>query len=182
MKKITCFFATALFCFAFFSTRCFASPAKVVSFQIIQHDNAQTDIRASSYVIENTLFDYFFDKGIIVTNSPTAISADDLDDKIICDASLSQASNGGCTHFIMITADYDVARSVNPAALILSNIERISWKLFDVKTGAQIAFGTKTVGTVPERKNNENGIVSFTKELAGELYAHLQSNAQQKGK
>ena len=147
--------------------------AAAVSFQIIQHDPNQSEIRSSSYVIENTLFDFFFEKGCIVTNSPTAVSASSSEDQGIYYRSLDEASEGGCTHFIVITVDYDTSRSTNPVALILSNITSIGWTLFDVKSGAAIAQGSKDVGTVSARQDNENGIRSFMRLVASDMYAAL---------
>ncbi len=148
--------------------------ASSISFQIIQHDNTQDEIRSSSYVIENALFDYFFEKGFIVSNSPAANSPDESFDREIYYKAMDEAGEGFCSFFIVITADYDLEHATNPNAILLSNIKCVSWELFDVKDGHKINSGNRqTENDIPVSRNNEKGIKSFIYAVAGDIYNSL---------
>lgn len=147
--------------------------AQVVSFQIIQHDSSQTEVRTSSYIIENALFDFFFDKGYVVTNSPTVSTFDEDDDLAVYNRSMIDAKIGRCKWFVVVFADYDVSASPNPKGAFLSNIKSVSWTLYDASTGRKLDSGEKIVGPVPDKKNNEKGISAFTFELAADLLESL---------
>ena len=147
-----------------------------ISIQVIQHDKTQDNIRASSYVIENALFDFFFDKGFIVSNSPAANSSDESMDAEIYYQSLDEAGEGLCAYFIVVTTDYDLEHATNPNALLLSNIESVSWQLFDVKSGQKMSGGSRqTEKDIPVSRNNEKGIVNFIYGIAGEIYGSLKN-------
>lgn len=150
-----------------------SASANVVSFQIIQHDPGQEKVRASSYVIESRLFDFFFEKGIVITNSPTAVSSSGEKDEELYYEALSEASSGFCNYFISITIDYKTQNSTNPDALILSNIEKINWKVFDLKTGKSVASGSRIAKEVKSNKDNEKGISEFTVQVAQDIYGSL---------
>ena len=162
------------FVFAAVLLVCAASAsASVISFQIIQHDKSQTEIRDSSYIIENTLFDYFFDIGFITTNSPTANTDGKSGDKKVFSRSLVEAKMGHCNYFVLLTIDYDVRLSKNTKGNFLSNIDSISWQIYDAESSTMIAEGSREVGEVSAQKNNEKGIMSFVSEIAADIYGEL---------
>lgn len=71
----------------------FCANAVSVAFQIVQHGDSE--IRSSSYVIEEGLFDFFFGKGIIISNSP-AIASDSVEnDASFFEKSRQEAWEGG---------------------------------------------------------------------------------------
>lgn len=144
--------------------------ATAVSFQLIQHDPGQDKVRSSSYIIESSLFDYFFDKGFVVTNSPTSVSSTSVKDEEIYYAALSDASAGYCDYFIVISIDYNTENSRNPDAMILSNIEKVNWSVFNLKSGKKVGSGSRKIGRIDPVKDNENGISAFTAQLAEDIF------------
>lgn len=171
MRRVKFLLAAAVFALLFSAS----ASATVVAFQLIQHDPCQSEVRASSYLIENSLFDFFFDRGIIVTNSPTAVSTDESVDEQLYYSALSEASSGFCNYFISLTIDYDTENSRNPEALIISNIEKISWNIFDLKTGKSVASGSRKTNKVSPERDNEKGISEFTSKVAQDIYNHFMS-------
>ncbi len=147
--------------------------ASAISFQIIQHDKSQNEVRESSSVIENAMFEFFFDRGFITTNSPTVSTDGNRDDMKIFSRSLIEAKMGQCNYFIVLTIDYNANLSRNPKGSILSNIDSVSWEVYETKTSQKIAEGSRKVGKVPVQKNNEKGIVSFANEIAADIYDSL---------
>ena len=150
-----------------------SASASVISFQIIQHDKSQNEVRDSSYIIENTLFDYFFNKGFVTTNCPTATTDDSSDDMGIFSRSFFSAKIGYCNYFIVLTVDYDVRISKNTKGNFLSNIDSISWQVYDTSTSKVIAEGSKEVGEVSAQRNNDKGIIGFATEIAADIYDEL---------
>ena len=151
-------------CILFFAMH--SAAASAISFQIIQHDPAQEEVRSSSYVMEGVFFDYFFEKGFIVTNSPTAVSSGSAEDKVICYGALDDARLGGCDYFVAFVMDYDTALSKNPQAVLLSNITGCSWEIFDVRSGNKIDSRSRSPGTVDAKKDNKDGVSGFSKVIA----------------
>ncbi|MBP5451522.1 MAG: hypothetical protein J6Y16_04725 [Treponema sp.] len=147
-----------------------SSYASVISFQVIQHDDTQSAVRATSYVMENALFDYFFDKGFIVTNSPAAASEDEYEDKTIYYRSMAEAKLGKCKYFVVILADYQAGISNNPGGIFLSHIKNVDWTVYDAESGAKLASGGRKPKVVSERLDNERGISSFMAEVAQDIY------------
>lgn len=142
-----------------------------VAFQIIQHDPADAGIRNSSYIIEESLFGFFFDKGIIVSNSPAAVS--DGDDSAVFKKSLEEAREGDVDFFIEITGDYDSSQSANPEAALLENIQSVSWSIIDVGSGAAVHSGRKSPPAVSGIKNKRKGLADFAAGIAEDIYTFI---------
>ena len=66
-----------------FSCCAVAANAVSVAFQIAQHEDSRSDVRPSCYQIESGLFDFFFDKGTIVSNSPVFVSNDSGEQEVV---------------------------------------------------------------------------------------------------
>ncbi len=148
--------------------------AKNISIQIVQNNPAAQDsVCASSSLIEQTILDYFFGTGHIVTNSPVYVKIGAAADDGLKTA-LSESAEGGMDYLVRIEVDYKPAvRSNNPDAILLENIDRVSWKNYAVKTGLQLSDGTERIGTVNRQNNNENGVSSFANLVALKINASL---------
>ncbi len=147
--------------------------AQSVSFQIIQHDSATTDVRETTYVMENAIFDSLFSSGFIATNSVTAAVNNDEKDKQIKYKALGEASDGGCNYFIAIFVDYKDNLTSNTAYALLSNIRKISWEVYDVKSEAVISSGEKEIVKVTSSSDNERGVASYTRIFSAEIIKSL---------
>ena len=101
------------------------------------------------------------------------MSTDESVDEQLYYAALSEASSGFCNYFIALTIDYDTEDSRNPEALIISNIEKISWNIFDLKTGKSVASGSRKTNKVSPERDNEKGISEFTSKVAQDIYNHF---------
>ncbi len=149
----------------------YAAFASAISFQLVQHDSGQEKIRSSSYVIEGVLFDYFFDAGHIATNIPTVISSSEADDEDLFFAALSDTKNGFCNYLIMIHVEYDSTASSNPEAVLLSNIRKVNWLVYDATSESLLEQGERSVGVVPDKANNIGGVKDLAKKLAMDINA-----------
>jgi hypothetical protein len=139
-----------------------------VAFQIVQHDDSESAVRNSSYIIEEKFFDFFFDKGVVVSNSPVAVCSGD--DNTVFKKSLKEAQEGGVKYFIEITGDYDVSSSTNPEGALLENVESISWKVLDADSEKILGEGKKIPPRAAAVKNRRQGLSDFALEIAEDIY------------
>ncbi|MBO4404866.1 MAG: hypothetical protein J5780_06000 [Treponema sp.] len=154
---------------------CLALGAESVAFCLIQHDSSSENIRFSSYVIEDSLFDYFFSRGFIVTNSPAEALKDSDDESKSEREALGEAREGGCEYFVLLSTQYDTSESTSPESLSTDNIKTAEWKLYDVKADTVIRTGKR----IPSRKKSSTmqaGVSDFAFELADDIYKAIHQN------
>ena len=125
--------------------------------------------------MEDVLFDCFFEEGHIATNYPTVVSAGDAEDKSYYYSSLDDAKKSFCNYFVVLVIYYDVFKSKNPEAELLSNISSLEWKLFNTGTSSEIADGKRTSVAFAGERNRGIDISSFTSSIAKDIIAALRA-------
>lgn len=113
-----------------FGTACFASQ---ISFQVIQHDAGIDSVVESSLVIEDEVLNGFFNKGYIVTNSPTEVSTSENQDETLWKTGIGEAFEGFSDYFIQIKLFYIVSEDKRNR-----NISNIDWTIAAANTGIVI--------------------------------------------
>ena len=109
MKKY--FFA---FIFAFASAAAF-SRANSVSIQIIQNNPGQEKVWVTSQLFEQSVINFYFDAGRIVSNSPIYISSNDSDEnRKALRAALIENNDGGMDYLVRIELFYKSSNSSVP--------------------------------------------------------------------
>ena len=156
-----------------FSCCAVAANAVSVAFQIAQHEDSRSDVRPSCYQIESGLFDFFFDKGMIVSNSPVFVSNDSGEQDVVFNESMMAAEQGGVGYFIEILCEFDVAESTNPDAALLENIKAVSWKVVDLKTDKVLGSGKKVPPSAKLYKKAEKGVRDFSHGIATDIYKFI---------
>lgn len=149
--------------------------AKNISIQIVQNNPAAQDsVCSSSSLIEQTIIDYFFGTGHIVSNSPVyVVSKDSVGDEGLKDA-LAENAQGGMDYLVRVEVDFKTPKDTNnPDAILLENIDKVTWKNYAVKTGLQLNGGSEKIGTVNRQNNNEDGVSSFANLIALKINASL---------
>lgn len=146
----------------------FCADAVSVAFQIVQHGDPE--IRSSSYVIEESFFDFFFGKGVIVSNSPAAVSVSAENDASFFEKSRQEAWEGGVDYFVELTADFSPANSSNPDADLLANLGSLSWRVVDVSSGAVLGSAKKNPPASSGIKDKRKGLSDFASGIAGDIY------------
>ncbi len=147
----------------------FSASASAISFQVVQHDSCQDKIRLSSYVMETVFFDYFFDSGYIATNIPTVHSYSEAEDEDIFYRALEDTKTGFCKYLIMIVIEYDDSNSKNSDAILLSNIKKVDWLVYDALSESLLDKGERVVGTVSDKSDNVGGVKDLAKKLATDI-------------
>ena len=166
-KYLLAAFLISVFCVS-------SAAAKSIGIQVIQKNGALNEVHSSSYLIEESVLDSFFDYGYIVSNSPVCIS-NGSNDESNERKTLNEAFEGQLDYVIFITVSYKAEGSTNPQADYLTNIERISWKMVDVITKRTLADATYNVGKVNPQNNSGDGIRKYTKNIAADIFDVVKS-------
>ena len=156
---------------------CFAS---ALSIQVVQHSKGESKIFETTRAIENSLLDFFFENGCIVSNSPIAVSQFDAnEDENIFYKGSDDAYYGSIRYFVTVYVDLDIDDSKNPDAVALSNISKISWKTVDVRTNEEIDHGSGKVkasaANAKKKEDAEKRVVDFASEVAARIFREIKA-------
>ncbi len=163
-------FFIATFLIFLFGTNLYAM---TISFEILERNSLENNVKESSYLIEDALFDYFFDKGIVASNSLTCVSDSEKKDEQLFRKSLAEAREGGLDYFIEILVFYENAKSSSNSSI--TNLKKISWKLIDVKKDNIIASNEQN--PLNKKFDDEKiGIYELTKKIADEILYKIRNN------
>lgn len=177
MKKRLAF---AFFLCAFLVLPVFGAFSGSLSIQIIQNNPGQEKIWDISYLLEQRITDYFFEKGQIVSSSPIWISDTEAKNNGAFKAALAENLEGGMEYLVRIEVFYAPASETsNPQALLLDNVKKIQWKTYLVKTGLEVASGSAAPGNLTMANNNESGLSDFADFVADKINIGLK-NAKNK--
>ncbi len=138
--------------------------ATTISVQIVQMDEAHGNVTDSSLLIEESIMDFMFSQGYIVSNSPVIYNKEKAQNGMII--SLEDAINGSADYLAYITVYFDRKKSTAAEANLLSNIELAQWSLVKVRDRQQIDAGTEKPGQLIQIDNSERGISTFGQQLA----------------
>ncbi len=142
-----------------------------LSFQILQSGEKNSDVNESSYLVEDGLFDYFFGRGIIASNSPAAVFESKEKLESFYRKSLGESRAGGSDYFVMIEIFYDSKSVSNPQNKLSSSIEKISFEITECNSDKIIAQNEFNFS-----KNSlcdEKSIYSVSQKIAGEILNEL---------
>lgn len=115
-------------------SNCFA---RQISFQIVQHDISADDVTEQSLSIEDEMLNGFFEKGYIVTNSPSVVSVSESQDEKFWNAGIGEAFEGFSDYFIQVKLFYVASDDKRN-----KNISQIDWTVAAAKTGVVIENGS----------------------------------------
>ncbi len=138
--------------------------ATTISIQIVQMDEAHGDVTDSSLLIEESIMDFMFSQGYIVSNSPVIHNKEKAQNGMVL--SLEDAINGSADYLAYITVYFDRKKSVAAEANLLSNIELAQWSLVKVRDRQQIDAGTEKPDQLVQMDDSERGIRTFGQQLA----------------
>ncbi|MDY4902066.1 MAG: hypothetical protein SO116_04255 [Treponema sp.] len=172
-----------------FLTICTFSYSLETALQVIQFDPINENVNTASYLIEDGIFDFFFSKGMIVSNVPCMTISDSsfLSEESLFEtdavgkakiSSLNEAETGGCEYLIIVLAEYTVSDR--------DTICYAQWELWDVnnrkcisnETGNPSSLGNKSKTKRVKNKFIANEVSDFAFELAQKVYSSIKANEQ----
>lgn len=145
-----------------------------LSFQIVQHNDSLTQVCQTSYIIEDELMNYFFDKGCIVSNEQPVISNSKKDDSILWQKGINLAFEGSCDNYIQIHLYFNDVDTNSSELVRLGYINKISWKISSIASGKVIDEYSSNISK-PLGSDSEDNVRLFAKEIADKLYKVLKS-------
>lgn len=166
-KLVLSVFLVSLFCSGSF--------ARSLSIQIVQNNPGQEKVWAASYLFEQSITDYFFDSGDIVSSSPVWISDSEEKNRDALRASIRENFDGGMEMLVRVELFYGTGGSSNPEGLLLENIKKVQWKCYSVLTGDQLFEGSAVPEKPGPKTNNEMGLSQFAGSVAYEINAQIRS-------
>ena len=159
---------------AVFALAVFSASAKSFSLQVVQKNTPGDEVFDSSYVVEQAILDYFFERGMIVSNGAVFVSKNDAaQDKSQMRRSMIDAKVGSMDLFVKLELDYSVLDSANPTAILLSNIKGADMEIVSLSQNKTIASGTFTPPAATDLNNNRMGVETFAKKIAIEMQAQF---------
>lgn len=162
-----------LFALIFICTA-FSLSAKSFSLQVIQKNTPGEVILDTSYVVEQAILDYFFERGMIVSNNTVLVSQnDEVEDTKALRLSFIEAQCGCMELFIKLYLNYTIKDSLNPTAILLSNIKNAEIEIVSIETTEVLVKGTYTPRPVTAQNNNRGGVESFATDIAKDIQAKL---------
>lgn len=166
MKKLLLTFVFSIVCVCAFS--------KSFSLQVVQKNTPGDQIFDASFVVEQTILDHFFDRGMIVSNNSVLISKDDaVQDKTDLRRSMIEAKIGCMDLFVKLCLNYSVLDSANPTAVLLSNIKSADLEIVSLEENKTICKGKFTPPALTDLNNNRSGVEDFAADIANKIQAEL---------
>lgn len=131
--------------------------ARQICFQVVQHDESSDVVTEQSLVIEDQVLNSFFEKGFIVTNSPSVTSQSESQDESLFKTGLGDAFYGYSDYFIQIKVFYEPRVGT---LTDLANIKKIDWSVTEAKTGIKIVDETMADIKPVNKKTDMNRVTS----------------------
>lgn len=161
--------------FIFVSFVCTEGYARSLSIQIVQNTPGQEKVMSISYLFEQSVIDFFFDSGNIVSSSPIWISSTAEKNKTALENALDENRTGGMDILVRIELLCSPGAEANPASLILDSIRNAEWKGYSVPTGAEIFNGSAAPKNEPIFDNSGSGISYFAGSVARAIDAQIKN-------
>ncbi|MBQ9627323.1 MAG: hypothetical protein IJR40_09150, partial [Treponema sp.] len=140
----------------------FAANAKSFSLQVVQRNTPGDQVFDSSFVVEQTILDHFYDRGMIVSNNSVLVSKnDDAQDKTDIRRSMIEAKIGCMDLFVKLSLNYSVLDSANPTAILLSNIKSADLEIVSINENKTICKGKFTPPSLTDLNNNRSGVEDY---------------------
>lgn len=138
-----------------------------VSVQIAEINNPQGKTSDLSYILEDTLLEYFFTRGVILSTSPVICNSQDLEKDF--NNTIRESRMGQVDYLILLEVFFDVSQSLSPEQPRLTNVKEIKWSLYLPDTEEKIAHGSKNTPKTSKNHDAREDISSFGYQLAEEI-------------
>ena len=147
--------------------------ARNIGVQIVQDSPDMLEVSETSYLIEQTIIDLFFESGHIVSTSPVYVTSDKKGNDAAFRLAMRENSEGGMEVLIRVTLDFDVDNLTNPQVALLKNVKNASWIIYSMETEEPVAKGSLKAPKITRDNNNEDGIIAYANEMAMKISGSL---------
>lgn len=148
-----------------FTLLCVACWTQNITIQIVQHDDACSEVGEATRVFEDAVIGTLFDEGIIVSNEPAlAWSKKQITDREL-KHSVAEAMEGYAQYLVLFDLNFKDNKGANPEAVYLSHIDSVAWRVLDEKLHA-IYTGKLTPPAVSPTNDGNSSVIKFAKDVA----------------
>ncbi|MCR5725208.1 MAG: hypothetical protein K6G80_09010 [Treponema sp.] len=145
--------------------------ANSLSIQVIQDYGIQKEPCSISYLVEQSVIDFFFESGAIVSNCPVRVFGSD--DTVALKQALHDTLEGGMDFLVTLTVHFALDRELSDSdPMLLQYIKKVDWTIYSSVSGRALVSGTGKPN-LTNGNNNEQGIVGFSSLLASQISAGL---------
>jgi hypothetical protein len=147
-----------------------AASVNIAVFQKTPVSGESTRIGEATRIIENSIMDYYFEMGFIISNERASTAWEDYEDG---ETGLKQAISGYAEYFVAVLIPLET--TVQPVNI--RYIDAVSWRVVRTRDGEVIAQG-KSVPGKPEQdeKDPVRGIGIFAAEIARDTINVIQKS------
>ncbi|MBR5964831.1 MAG: hypothetical protein IK015_01760 [Treponema sp.] len=157
-----------------FSLLSFCAFSKSFSLQVVQKNAPGDQVFDASFVVEQTILDHFYDRGMIVSNNAVLVSKNDAaQDKTDLRRSMIEAKIGCMDLFVKLCLNYSALDSANPTVVLLSNIKSADLEIVSLEENKTICKGKFTPPALTDLNNNRSGVEDFAEDIANKIQAEL---------
>ncbi|MDE6068744.1 MAG: hypothetical protein K2F89_07340, partial [Treponemataceae bacterium] len=98
---------------------------------------------------------------------------DDASEKKELRRSLIEAKTGCMDLFVKLCLNFALEDSMNPSAVLLSNINDAELEILSTETTETVATGKYSPKVVPNKNDNRGGVESFATDIAADIHTRL---------
>lgn len=132
---------------------------------IADADKNEPKTRASSYALEEALFDVFFERGIIASNAPATVAFTSKEASRAFSTSLKDASRSGIAAFVEITC-----QCADNLPAWRGGVKTVSWRVVSVKSKKVLGSGERALKKAAVTKEKRSSVYVLGLEIADEIY------------
>ncbi len=147
--------------------------ASSISIMIMQNSGNQTKVMNTSKFFEESLLDYFYEKGCIVSNAPIFVIGKPSDNDKIKAKAINTAKEGCFDYFVLIEVRINTDTIKDPDGILLDNISMVKWNIYSLDAMTSYSNEIKENGTTLKDSNDRNGLKAYSKIIAENIYKEL---------
>ncbi len=143
---------------------CAFSPSIVV--QMVQHDTDRSELRESTFILENGILDAFFDAGYIVSSLPTTINQDVVE---MMTETTAIAREGYMSYVVYISVFYHSYGLEKDETISVEDIEIVNWKVVSTTDMSVLGEGETDIAYRIPGENDLIAMRNFSNDLATQI-------------
>lgn len=148
-----------------------------LSVQILQFNPGQDKVWETSQVVEQSIIDFFFENGFVVSNSPVFLSTDAKTDRMEIRKSVEDARQGRLEYFAEVKINYNENITTNSDSALLSHVKNVHWRIYDSNNGNVLSEGDVIPEKVTPKNDDEYSVILLGQDIAMEIKSNIKVSA-----
>ena len=145
--------------------------ASTISVQIEQVDKLHNDVTETTLLIEESILEYLFSKGMIVSTCPIVVDSSTSQTGFAM--ALNDARSGYSDFLIYISVYFNPQKSEFSEKINIQNIDLAQWRIIRINDNKQTASGKLEPKKLQSTENPVSEITNFGIQIAASLNSSL---------